>query len=158
MGWYQCVKTVKGHKYLYLQMSYREGGKVKTKSKYLGPVSGGFGKSTVANLPVAEGSPKDEKPAGGLKIDKIRRAKHLKNPRLLPHEIEYLKAHKYIMGEGHRRLIRSEAKWRKHANVGILGRLLGRGKIQRGMANSMRRTITMEEKRYDALRSRMIKE
>ena len=36
MGWYQVVKTVKGHKYLYLQTSWREGGKVKTKSKYLG--------------------------------------------------------------------------------------------------------------------------
>ena len=77
MGWYQCVKTVKGHRYLYLQMSYREGGKVKTKSKYLGPVSGGFGKSTVTNLPVSEGS-RNDKPAGGLKIDKIKRAKHLK--------------------------------------------------------------------------------
>ena len=73
--------------------------------------------------------------------------------------MEYLKAHKHIMGKRHKRLIRSEAKWRKRANkVGILGRLLGRGEMQRGMANSMRRTISMEEKRYDALRAQMIKE
>ena len=40
MGWYQVVKTVKCHRYLYWQTSWREGGKVKTKSRYIGPANG----------------------------------------------------------------------------------------------------------------------
>ena len=36
---YQVTKTVKGHKYLYSQRSYREGGKVRTESQYLGAVN-----------------------------------------------------------------------------------------------------------------------
>ena len=40
MGWYQVVKTVKGHRYLYWQTSWREGGKVKTKSRYIGTANG----------------------------------------------------------------------------------------------------------------------
>ena len=38
MGWYQVIKTVKGRKYRYQQRSFRVNGKVRTKSKYLGPV------------------------------------------------------------------------------------------------------------------------
>ena len=37
MAWYQVIKTINGRKYLYLQTTYRENGKVKTKNKYLGP-------------------------------------------------------------------------------------------------------------------------
>lgn len=37
---YIVTKTIKGRQYRYEQTSYREGGKVKTKSVYLGPVSG----------------------------------------------------------------------------------------------------------------------
>jgi hypothetical protein len=53
-------------------MTYREGGKVKTRNKYLGPANGGFGSGAPANLPIAT---QPEKPAGGLKIDKIKRLK-----------------------------------------------------------------------------------
>ena len=35
---YDVIKTVKGRQYRYLQESYRDGGKVKTRSIYLGPV------------------------------------------------------------------------------------------------------------------------
>lgn len=38
MGWYQVIKTVKGRKYRYRQRSFRVNGKVRTESKYLGPV------------------------------------------------------------------------------------------------------------------------
>jgi hypothetical protein len=38
---YIVIRTVKGRQYRYLQISYREGGKVKTVSEYLGPVGGG---------------------------------------------------------------------------------------------------------------------
>jgi hypothetical protein len=43
MGWYHVVKTVKGHRYLYLQRSWREGTRVRTESRYVGPVSGDGG-------------------------------------------------------------------------------------------------------------------
>ena len=36
-GWYRVVKTIKGRRYLYEQRTWREGKKVKTKSRYVGP-------------------------------------------------------------------------------------------------------------------------
>ena len=77
MGWYQVTKRINGRYYLYLQMTYREGGRVKTKNKYLGPATqtrGSFG-SGPDNIPRAREYPKVEKPSGGLKVDKIRRLK-----------------------------------------------------------------------------------
>lgn len=44
---YKVIKTIKGNQYLYLQTTFRAGGKVKTKSVYLGAVGGG---STGAGL------------------------------------------------------------------------------------------------------------
>lgn len=38
---YIVVKTIKGRQYRYEQRTYREGGKVRTKAIYLGPVDGG---------------------------------------------------------------------------------------------------------------------
>jgi hypothetical protein len=37
---YTVIKTINGRQYEYLQTSYREGGKVRTKSVYVGPVGG----------------------------------------------------------------------------------------------------------------------
>lgn len=57
MSWYTVVKTIKGRRYLYLQMTYRAGGKVRTKNKYLGPASArgaSFGFGAPSNLPLAE--------------------------------------------------------------------------------------------------------
>lgn len=39
MNWYTVVKTIKGRRYLYLQKTYRENGRVKTLNKYLGPAA-----------------------------------------------------------------------------------------------------------------------
>ena len=36
---YQVIKRIKGHYYLYEQRTYREGGKVRTESRYIGPAS-----------------------------------------------------------------------------------------------------------------------
>ena len=36
-SWYKVVKRIKGRPYLYWQKTWREGGKVKTKNKYVGP-------------------------------------------------------------------------------------------------------------------------
>ena len=36
---YRVVKTIKGRKYVYLQRTYRVGGKMKTESRYVGPVA-----------------------------------------------------------------------------------------------------------------------
>lgn len=40
MEWYQVVKTINGRKYLYWQKTYRQGGSVKTRNKYIGPAFG----------------------------------------------------------------------------------------------------------------------
>jgi hypothetical protein len=40
-GWYRVTKTIKGHQYLYEQQTYREGGRVRTRNRYMGPASGG---------------------------------------------------------------------------------------------------------------------
>jgi hypothetical protein len=48
----EVIKTVKNRRYRYAQRSYREGGKVKTKSVYIGPVDGRVRrpKFSIANL------------------------------------------------------------------------------------------------------------
>jgi hypothetical protein len=37
VGWYQVVKTIKGHRYVYQQRTWREGKHVRTESRYVGP-------------------------------------------------------------------------------------------------------------------------
>ena len=39
MGWYQVIKVIKGHRYLYAQRTWREGKHVRTESRYIGKVS-----------------------------------------------------------------------------------------------------------------------
>src|SRR3954447_23780814 len=36
MDWYRVVKTIKGHRYIYEQRTWREGKKVRTESRYIG--------------------------------------------------------------------------------------------------------------------------
>ena len=36
MGWYRVVKTIKGHRYIYEQRTWREGKRVRTESRYVG--------------------------------------------------------------------------------------------------------------------------
>ena len=38
MKWYTVTKSIKGRPYLYRQRTYRQGGKVRTESRYIGPV------------------------------------------------------------------------------------------------------------------------
>jgi hypothetical protein len=38
---YEVIKTIKGRQYRYLQETYREGGRVRTRNSYLGPLDGG---------------------------------------------------------------------------------------------------------------------
>jgi hypothetical protein len=40
VGWYRVIKTIKGHRYIYEQRTWREGKKVRTKSRYVGPADG----------------------------------------------------------------------------------------------------------------------
>ena len=42
MGWYLVKRTVKGNVYLYRQRSWRENGKVRTQSRYIGPYRGSW--------------------------------------------------------------------------------------------------------------------
>jgi hypothetical protein len=44
-NWYHVVKTIKGHRYVYLQQTYREGVHVRTRNRYLGPAGGETGAS-----------------------------------------------------------------------------------------------------------------
>src|SRR4051794_23926781 len=37
MDWYRVVKTIKGHRYIYEQRTWREGKHVRTESRYIGP-------------------------------------------------------------------------------------------------------------------------
>jgi hypothetical protein len=39
VGWYRVIKTIKGHRYEYLQRTWREGKKVRTESHYIGPAA-----------------------------------------------------------------------------------------------------------------------
>ena len=48
---YKVKKRIKGRLYLYEQRSWREGGKVKTFSRYLGPVGAGEGNTREAARP-----------------------------------------------------------------------------------------------------------
>jgi hypothetical protein len=41
VGWYTVVKTIKGHRYEYLQRTWREGKRVRTESRYIGPADDG---------------------------------------------------------------------------------------------------------------------
>jgi hypothetical protein len=75
MPWYTVRKKINGRHYLYLQMTYREAGRVKTKNKYLGPASGGFGHGAPDNVPTVPRSARAQAPSGGLKVDKIVRMK-----------------------------------------------------------------------------------
>src|SRR4051794_4479195 len=38
---YEVIKTISGRQYRYLQETYRESGRVRTRNTYLGPVDGG---------------------------------------------------------------------------------------------------------------------
>ena len=40
MGWYRVVKTIKGHRYVYEQRTWREGKRVRTENRYIGPEGG----------------------------------------------------------------------------------------------------------------------
>ncbi|MGD0639235.1 MAG: hypothetical protein ABSC22_00685 [Roseiarcus sp.] len=41
MSWYIVIKTIKGRRYRYRQRTWREGGRMRTKSEYIGPVGEG---------------------------------------------------------------------------------------------------------------------
>jgi hypothetical protein len=87
MSWYTVTKTIKGRRYLYLQMTYRVGGKVKTKNKYLGPAhsaGASFAVGAPVELPTAEPVPKppSRKPAAIVRASDLSPrayAKHVKD-------------------------------------------------------------------------------
>src|SRR3954454_9536248 len=60
MGWNVLIKTIKGRKYAYYQQSIREGDKVKTPTKYIGPVTGddigAFKEAKLAELQATHGT------------------------------------------------------------------------------------------------------
>ena len=50
MGWYRVVKTIKGHRYLYEQRTWREGKHVRTESRYIGPAEAIDGGVTTTDI------------------------------------------------------------------------------------------------------------
>ena len=51
MGWYQVIKAIKGHRYLYAQRTWREGKHVRTESRYIGPVADENAPASAASSP-----------------------------------------------------------------------------------------------------------
>lgn len=60
MDWYRVVKTIRGRRYHYWQKTYREGGKVKTLNKYIGPA--GSSPAVIAAPLTPQGGPTDANP------------------------------------------------------------------------------------------------
>jgi hypothetical protein len=58
---YKVIKRIKGRQYIYEQSSYRLGNKVKTKSKYIGPVNPRASGGSAHTQPVKEPTPAPEK-------------------------------------------------------------------------------------------------
>jgi hypothetical protein len=52
--WYRVVKTIKGHRYVYEQQTWRDGGRVRTRNRYLGPAGSDAGASV---SPGSKGEP-----------------------------------------------------------------------------------------------------
>lgn len=52
MDWYIVVKTINGRRYKYRQKTWREGGRVRTRSEYIGPADGPASRRTDARKPV----------------------------------------------------------------------------------------------------------
>ncbi len=50
VGWYRVVKTIKGHRYIYEQRTWREGKRVRTQSRYVGPAQDSGARSRTAPL------------------------------------------------------------------------------------------------------------
>ena len=55
MGWYFITKVIKGYSYLYRQRTWREGGKVKCQSQYIGP--GNSSRASVGTITVTSAEP-----------------------------------------------------------------------------------------------------
>lgn len=54
MGWYTVTKTIKGRGYIYRQRTYRQGGKVRTESHYVGPTHDEAGQPATGSLDVSD--------------------------------------------------------------------------------------------------------
>ena len=88
---YIVIKSIKGRQYRYQQRSYRQGGKVRTETIYLGPVDGGIRRKGVrerigefieANRTRRHGLP-DEETTLRQYNEKIERDRQARDKRLL---------------------------------------------------------------------------
>ena len=83
MAWYRVVKTIKGHRYLYDQRTYREGGQVRTLNRYIGRADGvslrsGASHSVHANAPGGfRVTTTPDKRGGSGNVPRIRTIKQL---------------------------------------------------------------------------------
>ena len=57
---YRVIKRIKGRQYVYEQSSYRVGNKVKTKSRYIGPVAPHGAGGSVQAAPSGDASASDQ--------------------------------------------------------------------------------------------------
>lgn len=64
---YQVIKTIKGHKYLYKQRTFRKGGRVCTESHYLGPAGAGDVAWVQAEQSIRRGTPSQAQVAAAVK-------------------------------------------------------------------------------------------
>ena len=86
-GMYIVIKTIKGRQYQYQQRTYREGGRVRTESVYMGPIGGGIRRQKAgrgvegfirANLTRRHGLPDDETMLKQYN-DKVAREQHARD-------------------------------------------------------------------------------
>lgn len=104
MQWYEVKKTIKGRSYRYRQRTYRVAGKVKTESRYLGPVDGpksgrvpvrdreGEQARDVAITDRTTPREVDVPPAPSLRMDKYTRWREDISQQALHHEIDRVEA------------------------------------------------------------------
>ena len=65
---YEVIKTISGRQYRYLQETYRESGRVRTRNTYLGPIDGGVRRrGGVTGFLQELGAKKERKTSGRLK-------------------------------------------------------------------------------------------
>jgi hypothetical protein len=93
------IKTIKGRQYRYQQRTYREGGKVRTETIYLGPVDGGKRRAGVlrrvnaflkANFPPRYGLPDEEAMLRNFNERAERERKEREKAIVLAHDLNAL--------------------------------------------------------------------
>jgi len=97
VGWYRVIKTVKGHQYAYLQRSFREGGRVRTESRYIGAMGDGSAAAPVITTDSVITTNPPRGRASGLRLRFDTMERHISPERLTQ---EYGRVRNWAQGLG----------------------------------------------------------